>query len=46
MFVYAQMFSLTLLFCILGEYAWFDMTEHLLFLYTWPNKPTWILIHW
>jgi len=27
MFVYTQMFSLSLLFCILGEYAWFDMTE-------------------
>ena len=27
MFVYTQIFSLTLLFCILGEYAWFDMIE-------------------
>ena len=27
MFVYTQMFSLSLLFCILGEYAWFDMTK-------------------
>jgi len=26
-FVYIQMLSLILLFCILGEYAWFDMTE-------------------
>jgi len=46
MFVYTQMFSLTLLFCILGEYAWFDMTEAFFVLATWPNKPTFILIHW
>ena len=46
MFVYTQMFSLTLLFCILGEYAWFDMTDAFFVLATWPNKPTLILIHW
>ena len=27
MLVYTQIFSLILLFCNLGEYAWFDMTE-------------------
>ena len=40
------MFSLILLFCILGEHAWFDMTEAFFILATWPNKLTMTLIHW